>query len=152
MSSFDHPTIAASIAISDNAMQCVWYLLPINFQREAIPCLIMMRCAHTTSKPLILVHGTDSIKIACTNNVYIRVLAYQLDYIKNKELADKLCTKLRSMKKGAIQQSSYTYYQSDFYAILVIPFFLFFISNGVMNLVCVDKIQICVMFGITFRK
>ena len=65
-----HLTPAATIsAISDQAMQLVWNRAPIDFQREAIPRLLMMRCAPYNPQALLLVQGTGGGKSAVAQTV-----------------------------------------------------------------------------------
>ena len=50
-------------------MQMVWGRTPLDFQREAIPRLMMMRCAPYTSQALLLVQGTGGNKSAVAQTV-----------------------------------------------------------------------------------
>ena len=100
-------------------MQMIWGRTPMDFQREAIPRLLMMRCAPYTPQALLLVQGTgggksavaqtvacidcgvtliivetlalaaDRSKIEKSNRLYGPVLAYQLDSLKRKDLVDQ---------------------------------------------------------------
>ena len=100
-------------------MQMIWGCTPMDFQREAIPRLLMMRCAPYTPQALLLVQGTGGGKsavaqtVACidsqghpqvetlalaadqrskiqkSNGLYGPVLAYQLDSLKRKDLVDQ---------------------------------------------------------------
>ena len=65
-----HFTPASTLcAISDQAMKLVWDMTPIDFQREAIPRLLMMRCAHHNPQALLLVQGTGGGKSAVAQTV-----------------------------------------------------------------------------------
>ena len=85
-------------------------------------------------------------------NVYERVLMSQLDYTKKIDRKNKLCSRLSYLKRGInIKICMYTspkYIVRDLWFDLVTTF----ISNEVLNLVCVDKFQFLGSFGITFRK
>ena len=50
--------------ISDQSMQLIWNRTPLDFQREAIPSLLMMRCAPYTPQALLLVQGAGGGKSA----------------------------------------------------------------------------------------
>ena len=50
--------------ISDHAMQEIWNRTPIDFQRETITRLLMMRCASNHPQSLLVVQGTGSGKSA----------------------------------------------------------------------------------------
>lgn len=56
-------------AISNQAMQLVWNRTPVEFQREAIPRLLLMRCAPHTPQALLLVQGTGGGKSAVAQTV-----------------------------------------------------------------------------------
>ena len=65
-----HLTPATTLtAISDQAMQLVWDRTPVEFQREAIPRLLLMRCAPNTPHALLLVQGTGGGKSAVAQTV-----------------------------------------------------------------------------------
>ena len=122
--------ISTITAISNHTMQCVWDRTPHQFQREAIPRLLLMRCAPHTPQALLLVQGTgggksavaqtvgcvdcgvtlvivetlalaadQKSKIKSANGIYGPILAYQLDYMKEKHLADSLKNKLLGLTK-----------------------------------------------------
>ena len=55
--------------ISDHAMQEIWHRTPIDFQREAIPRLLMMRCTPNIPQALLLVQGTGGGKSAVAQTV-----------------------------------------------------------------------------------
>ena len=48
-------TLLTFVDISDNVMQSVWNLAPIDFQRETIPRVLMIRCAPYYPQALLLV-------------------------------------------------------------------------------------------------
>ena len=50
-------------------MKLVWDRTPIDFQREAIPRLLMMRCAPHNPQALLLVQGTGGGKSAVAQTV-----------------------------------------------------------------------------------
>ena len=50
-------------------MQLVWDRTPVDFQREAIPRLLLMRCAPNTPHALLLVQGTGGGKSAVAQTV-----------------------------------------------------------------------------------
>ena len=65
-----HLTPASTLcAISDQAMKLVWDRTPIDFQREAIPRLLMMRCVPHNPQALLLVQGTGGGKSAVAQTV-----------------------------------------------------------------------------------
>ena len=65
-----HLTTAATLtSIPDQAMQLVWDRTPVEFQREAIPRLLLMRCAPNTPHALLLVQGTGGGKSAVAQTV-----------------------------------------------------------------------------------
>ena len=65
-----HLTPATTLAaISDQAMQLVWDRTPLEFQREAIPRLLLMRCAPHTPHALLLVQETGGGKSAVAQTV-----------------------------------------------------------------------------------
>ena len=55
--------------ISNHAMQEIWHRTPIDFQREAIPRLLMMRCTPNIPQALLLVQGTGGGKSAVAQTV-----------------------------------------------------------------------------------
>ena len=55
--------------VSDHAMQEIWHRTPIDFQREAIPCLLIMRCTTSIPQALLLVQGTGGGKSAVAQTV-----------------------------------------------------------------------------------
>ena len=57
--------------IAVHAMQEVWNRTPIDFQREAVPRLLMMRCVPNTPQALLLVQGTGAGKSAVAQTVGI---------------------------------------------------------------------------------
>ena len=57
--------------IANHAMQEVWNRTPMDFQREAIPRLLMMRCVPNTPQALLLVQGTGAGKSAVAQTVGI---------------------------------------------------------------------------------
>lgn len=65
-----HLTQASTLsAISDHAMKSIWDRTPIDFQREAIPRLLMMRCVPYNPQALLLVQGTGGGKSAVAQTV-----------------------------------------------------------------------------------
>ena len=56
-------------AISDQAMQLIWNRTPTDFQKEAIPRLLMMRCAPYTPQALLHIQGTGGGKSAVAQTV-----------------------------------------------------------------------------------
>ena len=52
-------------------MQSVWNKIPIDFQREAIPRLLSMRCVPCNPHVLLLVQGTGGGKSAVAQTVSI---------------------------------------------------------------------------------
>ena len=65
-----HLTQASTLsAISDQAMKSIWDRTPIDFQREAIPRLLMMRCVPYNPQALLLVQGTGGGKSAVAQTV-----------------------------------------------------------------------------------
>ena len=52
-------------------MQEVWNQTPTDFQREAIPRLLMMRCVPNTPQDLLIVQGTGYGKSAVAQTVGI---------------------------------------------------------------------------------
>ena len=57
--------------IATHAMQEVWNRTPMDFQREAIPRLLMMQCVPNTPQALLLVQGTGAGKSAVAQTVGI---------------------------------------------------------------------------------
>ena len=57
------------LAISEQAMQSTWKCTPRDFQREAMPRLLMMRCIPNTPSAMLLVQGTGSGKSAVPQTV-----------------------------------------------------------------------------------
>ena len=178
-----HITSADSIShISDQSMQMIWGRTPMDFQREAIPRLLMMRCAPYTPQALLLVQGTgggksavaqtvacidcgvtliivetlalaaDRSKIEKSNRLYGPVLAYQLDSLKRKDLVDQLKKKLERLKKGGTT-TIFLYTSPE--CLLRDPWknlMITLIDRQLLKLVCIDEIHLFVIFGITFRK
>ena len=65
-----HLTSSDTIShISDQSMQMIWGRTLKDFQREAIPRLLMMRCALYTTHALSLVQGTGGGKLAVAQTV-----------------------------------------------------------------------------------
>ena len=91
-------------------------------------------------------------KVGQASNTYGPVLAYQLDSIKRTNLIDKLKSKLSSMTKDTnVTISLYTSPEClarEPWKLIAIGL----INRQVLKLVCVDEIQLFVMFGVTFRK
>ena len=52
-------------------MQAIWNRTPVDFQREAVPRLLMMRCVPNTPQALLLVQGTGAGKSAVAQTVGI---------------------------------------------------------------------------------
>ena len=57
--------------IAVHAMQAIWNRTPVDFQREAVPRLLMMRCVPNTPQALLLVQGTGAGKSAVAQTVGI---------------------------------------------------------------------------------
>ena len=93
--------------------------------------------------------------VAQTNNIYGRVLKFQLNYMKKINITNKLCSGLTYLKRR-INITKWLYTSPE--GIIRNPWFALvptFISNGVLNLVCVNDFHLFHlfgMFGITFRK
>ena len=163
-------------------MQDVWDQTPIDFQREAIPRLLMMRCVPNIPQALLLVQGRGARKLAvaqtvgivdcCVTLVIKETLALAVDQqskvksasnvngpvlayqfsIKKTNLIKKLEEKLSSMKKGT-NASIFVYSLPEY--MMRKPWkslLITLIKNGILKLVCVDEIHLFVMFGVTFRK
>ena len=62
-------TIDTITNISNQAMHLVWNRSPTDFQKEAIPRLLMMRCAPYTPQALLLIQGTGGGKSAVAQTV-----------------------------------------------------------------------------------
>ena len=73
MSSSNNNTLVPSTlpynSIATMAMEEVWSNTPRNFQREAIPYLLMMRCHPNSPSPLLLIQGTGGGKSAVPQTV-----------------------------------------------------------------------------------
>ena len=57
------------LAIAEQAMQSTWNRTPRDFQREAMPRLLMMRCIPNTPSAMLLVQGTGGGKSAVPQTV-----------------------------------------------------------------------------------
>ena len=55
--------------ISDQAMKAIWDRSPRDFQKEAIPRLLMMRCPPHRPEAMLLVQGTGGGKSAVAQTV-----------------------------------------------------------------------------------
>ena len=64
-----NPSTFNPIAVHE--MQGVWNRTPIDFQREAVPRLLIMRCVPNTPQTLLLVQGTGAGKSAVAQTVGI---------------------------------------------------------------------------------
>ena len=56
------PVTSTITAISDQAMHLIWNRTPTEFLKEAIPRLLMMRCAPYTPQALIIIKCTGGSK------------------------------------------------------------------------------------------
>ena len=65
----ENTNVAPFLAISQQAMISVWNRTPRDFQAEAIPRLLMMRCVPNTPSAMLLVQGTGGGKSAVPQTV-----------------------------------------------------------------------------------
>ena len=63
------PVTSTITAILDQAMHLIWNCTPTNFQKEAIPRLLMVRCAPYNPQALLLIPGTGGGKSAISQTV-----------------------------------------------------------------------------------
>ena len=62
-------TFSPNLAIAEHAMMSTWNRSPHNFQKEAIPRLLMMRCVPNIPSAMLLVQGTGGGKSAVPQTV-----------------------------------------------------------------------------------
>ena len=92
-----HLTPAATIsAISDQAMQLVWNRAPIKLQREAIPRLLMIRCASYNPQVLLLVKGTGGGKSSVAQTAGCVICGVTLSIVETLALAADQRSKVTS--------------------------------------------------------
>ena len=77
-------------------MQCVWARTPHQFQREAIPRLLLMRCAPHTPQTLLLVQGTGGGKSAVARTVGCVDCGVTLVIVETLALAADQKSKIKS--------------------------------------------------------
>ena len=65
----ENNSTAPYLAIAEQAMQLTWNRTPCNFQKEAIPRLLMMRCVPNNPSAMLLVQGTGCGKSAVPQTV-----------------------------------------------------------------------------------
>ena len=65
----ENTTSTPYLAITQQAMQLIWNRTPRDFQNEAIPRLLMMRCIPNTPSAMLLVQGTGGGKSAVPQTV-----------------------------------------------------------------------------------
>jgi len=79
-----HITSADSIShISDQLVQMIWGRTPMDFQREAFPRPLMMRCAPYTPYELLLVQGTGVGKPVVAQTVACIDCGFDISYSRN---------------------------------------------------------------------
>lgn len=90
-----HITSASSNSqISDQLMQMICGCTHMNFQREALPRLLMIRCASYTPQAFLLVQGTSGGKSAVAQTVACIDCRITLIIVKILALADDQRSKI----------------------------------------------------------